>query len=521
MRKSFFGLVALLAVAGELAAAPVVIKNEDNEHIFLTAETVGESDIGFGEKALVEYVDFMTKGKALAHVFYCACGQRASFDSEAWEPIWYGMDEKDVGGRTNYSWKVRAKAYRDAGIDPYKVMVRRTRDNLVSPWMSMRMNDIHFATTDRISRSTRFWRDHPEFRVYPQEKALGSKRPWYDFTLDFRYPEVRDYNFRMAHELLNRYDVDGLELDWMRCQPCLRIERAREDAHFLTDFVRRVRKAADRTAAGRDHPVGLAVRVPPTLADCDELGLDIRTWLRERLVDIVILACESSTFFELDLAGWTREAKALNPSVKVVPSIDRIQCANPCFPQHIDMAGYRGWADAMLSRGGDGLYLFNLEYSAMSAQRAVYAGGLRPENLASRPRRYFVTIDDVREKMLRRNRSLLPLPLDAAGEIPVVCGSTRPVKSVEAVLGFNAEETRAAKLALTLNGVLAESVEEVSATGPYCGAKRWTFMRSLKVFRWRFPLAAFRPGVNTLAFPPLDGDAAGVCWAEIALDREM
>lgn len=521
MTKSFAVLAVLLGLGGAFAvsASPVVIKNEDNEHIFMESDTVGDNMIGFGEKALVEYVDFLTKGKALTHVFYCACGQRASFDSEAWEPIWYGMDEKDFMGRTNYSWKVRAKAYRDSGIDPYKVMVRRTRDNQVSPWMSMRMNDIHFVTSDKLSRTTRFWRDHPEFRVYPEEKAFGSKRPWYDFTLDFRHQEVRDYNFRMAHELLNRYDVDGLELDWMRCMPCLRLERAREDAHFLTDFVRRVKKAANRAAEYRDHPVGVAVRVPPTEADCLELGIDIRTWLTEKLVDIVVLSGESSAYFEIDLAKWSREAKALNPSVIIVPAIDRIHCAFPCFPQHVDMAGYRGWADAMLSRGGDGLYLFNLEYSPKAAQRDIYAGGLQPEKIGNLYRRYFVTIDDVREKMLRHCRSLLPVPLNAPGEIPIVCGSTRPTKSVEVVLGFNKAETQAAKLALTLNGVPAEAVEEVAETSQYCGVKRWTWMRSLKVFRWKFPLSAFKQGENKLAFAPLEGDDTGICWAEIALDR--
>ena len=51
--------VALCAVGAALAR-PVMIKNEDNEHIFTDPMRVPIS-----EKGLVEYVDFMTKGDGL------------------------------------------------------------------------------------------------------------------------------------------------------------------------------------------------------------------------------------------------------------------------------------------------------------------------------------------------------------------------------------------------------------------------------------------------------------------------
>ena len=514
MRQFGIGVLGLLAAAGALAG-PVVIKNEDNEHIFMSPGQVEISDRG-----LIRYVDFMTKGKALTHLFFCACGQRASFDSAAWEPIWYGVGEKDYdNSTTNHPWKFAAKKFRDLGIDPYRVMVRRARENGVSPWMSMRMNDIHFVTSDKLSRTASFWRDHPEFRIYPNEKALGSRRPWTDFTLDFAHKEVRDYNFAMARELLTRYDCDGLELDFLRCVPCLRYEHAEEDAHFLTEFVRRVKRAADRAAADRDHPVGVAVRVPQNLAAARQLGFEVERWVAEKLVDIVVLSGESAACFELDYPRMAAALKAENPALLVVPMIDRIQCNDKSFPQHIDLAGYRGWADAMHAKGVDGLYLFNLEYSDMDAQRGVYAGALLPENAAKGHRRYFTTCDDVANKILKPNvPSFLPVVIDTAVAIPVVAAKSLPAERVEVVLGFDAEEIPFDKLAVRLNGKDALGVVEETNTAQYCGAKRWTWARSLRVYRWSFPLAAFAPGVNHVTFTPVEGAKARILWSEISLD---
>lgn len=508
----------VLVLASSACAGPVLIKNEDNEHIFMSPKQIEISDRG-----LIDYVDFMTKGKALTHLFFCACGQRASFDSAAWEPIWYGIGEKDYDGNTDkHPWKFAAKKFHDLGIDPYRVMVRRTRENGVSPWMSMRMNDIHFVTSDKLSRTTSFWRDHPEFRIYPQEKALGSKRPWTDFTLDFAHAEVRDYNFAMARELLTRYDCDGLELDFLRCIPCLRYEHAEEDAHFLTEFVRRVKKTANRAAADRDHPVGLAVRVPQNLAAAHQLGFEVEKWVAEKLVDIVVLSGESAAYFELDYRKMAGELKAMNPALVVVPMIDRIQCNQKSFPQHIDLAGYRGWADTMYARGVDGLYLFNLEYSDMDAQRGVYAGALLPENAAKGYRRYFTTCDDVANKILKPSiPSFLPVMIDAAADIPIVAAKSLPAERVEVILGFDAEEVPFGALAVKLNGRDALGVTEELKTEQYCGAKRWVWARSLKVYRWGFPLDAFKVGVNHVTFVPVESSKTRILWSELALDAPV
>ena len=58
---------------------------------------------------------------------------------------------------------------------------------------------------------SRFWKAHPEYWRVP-----GSVHAYADRALDYAIPAVRENHLRLIAELLDRYDIDGLELDWMR-----------------------------------------------------------------------------------------------------------------------------------------------------------------------------------------------------------------------------------------------------------------------------------------------------------------
>jgi len=114
----------------------VVAVNEDNDHYFKQDASL------MTEEALVAYVDRLAGGK-VTHFVMCPSGQRPSYGSKAWEPIWTGLDE--AGGQSqpwHYSgWARNAKLLFDRGIDPYHVWIRRCRERGISPWLSPRMND--------------------------------------------------------------------------------------------------------------------------------------------------------------------------------------------------------------------------------------------------------------------------------------------------------------------------------------------------------------------------------------------
>jgi len=129
-------VVCTMGLTAYSAKPRVVAVNEDNDHYFKQDASL------MTEEALVAYVDRLAGGK-VTHFVMCPSGQRPSYGSKAWEPIWTGLDE--AGGQSqpwHYSgWARNAKLLFDRGIDPYHVWIRRCRERGISPWLSPRMND--------------------------------------------------------------------------------------------------------------------------------------------------------------------------------------------------------------------------------------------------------------------------------------------------------------------------------------------------------------------------------------------
>ena len=145
MKKYSFGiLTCCLACAAFAGRAPLppgavppkpwLVINEDNDRYFKRADLPGNIEKTTAE-ACEQYLDTVLAGGKVTHFFMCVCGQRASYDSKAWEPIWKGLAGVEVNGSpaTNNAWCVNAKKMSDAGVDPYAIWTRRCREKGVSP----------------------------------------------------------------------------------------------------------------------------------------------------------------------------------------------------------------------------------------------------------------------------------------------------------------------------------------------------------------------------------------------------
>ena len=377
--------VMACALAGAVQASenrPWLIVNEDNDHYFKIPSEF------MTEKALCDYIDYTCQGK-VTHFFMCPSGQRASFDSRTWEPIWAGANEPDYAGRTNNIWCVNAKLLNDRGIDPYAVWAKRCRERGVSPWLTMRMNDVHYSNVTNYFRNTTFCRTRKDLWINPKG------REWSDTSLDYAQSEVREYSFGHLRELVERWDVDGVELDWMRFGRHLRPGRERADAHHLDDFVRRARRLLDDVGAKRGRRLSLGVRVcrDPGLA-ISKMGMDVAAWAKEGLVDLVV----PHSFFQTDsgiaVAEWKNRIAAANPKVRVVPGIDSVvPVGGRDVPMTIEM--YRGVAAKFHREGAEDIYLFNLPYLGRyqasglcfdkDVAEVIFKEGLSSEALVGKP----------------------------------------------------------------------------------------------------------------------------------------
>ena len=367
----FVPAVLALGVPVALTAQPILAINEDNDHYFkFGADRMNEQE-------LVRYVDRIVGPGHVTDFVMCPCGQRASYDSKAWEPIWAGLNEPNTDGRTNDAWCVNAKRLFDRGIDPYAVWIRRCRERGgVRTWMSMRMNDVHFVNITNYFRNTTFQRTRRDLWRNPQ--AIPGKSAWEDMALNYAKQEVQDYSFALFKELVDRYDADGYELDWMRFTRHLTPGRERDEAPILTAFMRRCRAYANAVGAKRGRPILLSVRVQAKLEDALGRGCDAVTWAAEHLVDWIIATNFFETNdFDIDLKGWRRRIGTVNPQVKVLPGAsDNLDVGSDGRPAPMTSADFSCWARRMYLRGAEGLYLFNVPYLPDDVTDFIYGGGL-------------------------------------------------------------------------------------------------------------------------------------------------
>ncbi len=106
------------------------------------------------------------------------------------------------------------------GGDIVKVFVDRCRLRGQAPFISFRLNDAHhkeFAGAARGEKIgnlgmsvTRSYVEHPEWRVGTNPKRGA------ELVQNWAIPEVRESKLALIRELCENYDLDGLELDYLR-----------------------------------------------------------------------------------------------------------------------------------------------------------------------------------------------------------------------------------------------------------------------------------------------------------------
>jgi hypothetical protein len=191
--------------------------NEDSSHYFFT-RAGQELKPDRVDSWVDQYAD--TQVRELMLNVNC---QRTSYASQVWDPIWKGYDPQgpddqsllaSMSGEARQNarkWIHTAWQLHEAGIDVYVRWIDRCRKEKISPWVSVRMNDVHFVNDEQAYIHNDFWRGHPQWR-----RVSYRFSGWTDKALDYGRPEVREYTMKLVREVAGRYDFDGLELDWMR-----------------------------------------------------------------------------------------------------------------------------------------------------------------------------------------------------------------------------------------------------------------------------------------------------------------
>ena len=251
-----------------------------------------------------------------------------------------------------------------AGTDPLSVTVEFGHKNGMEVFWSYRMNNAEdsFAPWSLARRK----REHGDYlmgvKADWEKYPTTDPRAWWS-AYDFAVPEVRDYIVRIFEDVCQRYDIDGIELDFIRHPMFFRpnlddLPAEPQHVAMMTDLVRRIRAVTERVALDRGRPLLVSVRAPLSVESSLAIGLDIPTYLKEGLMDILIagqdyvqmaVACSLRDMVDLGHNHHVQVYALLSPPHQYMkkPSAEYLQA----------------WRGAAMNRwywGADGIYTFNL-----------------------------------------------------------------------------------------------------------------------------------------------------------------
>jgi len=240
------------------------------------------------------------------------------------------------------------KAFFDADVDPYAIMLAETKARGREALLTFRMNDDHGVDFLR----TQFLADHPDWR-------LGTKQYQGSGAMDFGRDEVRNYTFQLIEEAVGRYDCDGIELDFNRFPRFFKDGSTDERVAKMNSLVKRVRKMLDEVGNKRGRRLLLAVRppsnfgrTPPTPETARKLGCDVPAWVKHRWVDFVSVSEFLQERGDLPIEKWKQ-------AITTVPIYGGIECRKVGAAKNLTADEYRYAANQLINAKADGVYLFN------------------------------------------------------------------------------------------------------------------------------------------------------------------
>jgi len=332
-----------------------------------------------------KYVFTGLEDSQVTTLFWCdgAGGNTANYDSDVLEL---------TGTRTGEVPPQLLKWIAE-GNDPPAYVINEARKRDLEIFYSFRINDIHDHFKPEMLAT--FKVDHPEWLIDSTEYG-------YPTALNFAIPEVRALKLSVIEEIFEKYDFDGIEIDFMRGPPFFNPYQEYSNRHILTDFLRSVRSSLDQLGTQRGRSIELAVRVGENLESCALDGFDVKSWAQEGLADIFILG---SGTIDIDVGAFKEITQ--DTAIEVYPCL--YGWPSGYMPISADMA--RGLAYNYWQQNADGIYLFNWFPHSNPYQVQLLQEIGSPETLASKNKMFVADrAQDTPPDEYPHNWLLAPLP---------------------------------------------------------------------------------------------------------------
>jgi hypothetical protein len=216
-------------------------------------------------------------------------GDREYFRGHA---VCQGVPPGDKAGEEKFIDRIMAfmNLYQDLldqKVDWIAETAKACRVSKISPWASIRMNDFHGSKNIEGSFFNVPLLKDPAMRLEHSEYSPTMYEPSYRRALNYEKPEVRALMFAQIKEIVEDYDFEGMELDWLRNPLCCEPNATPATVAMMSDWIRSVRALTQKRAAATGRPYPLGIRLPGKLEMMKSIGVDVVSLCREGTLDFI------------------------------------------------------------------------------------------------------------------------------------------------------------------------------------------------------------------------------------------
>ena len=493
-----------------------LIVNADDSHWWGFWNTLAENG-AFDDGSINEYV-MNYAGSGVTDLMFNIFCQSSDVPTEVmtFRGDLYGQTEQH-GNPVDYANYYGLNAfYNERKIDIFAKWIEKCKEVGIRPWLTLRMNDCH----DPDAAASQL-RGELFYTAEENGWTIGEEYGYYRHCLNYAEPEVRRLMLEYTREQLLRYDVYGLELDFMREIYCFDYKHADADeiVSIMNGYIRDTAAVVKEAEAKWGHGIKLSARLMRDLDQCRVYGFDPVAWCGEGLIDsITVTPRFSSNDSAMPIADWKARCRGAEiwAGVETLVNTQRKGC---CASAEVA----RGYGAQYLTAGADGLYLFNYMTSPPGVgarEREVYDTCGSLEQILKLPRRHVVTYQDTCPDGWEPYDPL-PLRIRAGrtAELAVETGMIPDGAAVTVYLGLKKALPEDAALAVSVSGTALTPAgrSEVYGRGEADGADVPQGYCREDCFIYAFTLekAAGLPNLLTLSLANAGHGTVCVTYAEI------
>jgi len=242
----------------------------------------------------------------------------------------------------------------DQGHEPLQLVQQWCREQRRECFWSFRMNDLHDSSREWLRSEWK--RGHPELLMgsadgYPRGGGA---------LVNYSETAVQEKVVRIWRDVLGRYDLDGIELDFFRHPILFRSQKegqpvTPDERDHLTGMMAELRRTADECARRTGRPCLIALRIPDSVGYCQAMGIDLIRWLEADWIDILV----GGDYFRLE--PWENFA-ALGQRYEVPTYaciVERRLMQGEGLHEATRLPLWRAEAKRAWEGGVDGIYIFN------------------------------------------------------------------------------------------------------------------------------------------------------------------